>query len=296
MWAANSLLYPHFRPLVFSSSFFSSFSSTSNLISVTWSTLASSLRFHFFVLFFFLCVSWLEYPGIYYFRLLSLSPNFTLCSSFLGPYLDPASSTLLALFAYTLFLLRLRSWSCYPRSFAFLRIERSSPLLVFLSLLIFIISPHRSCSLNTVFLCTILALFCSSLTSLSFSIFIISSCPRCFELCLSRNVYIPHYSSLFVLYLDPVLSSLFFSFFEGNDYDFSRLCFLSFLTFIILFVSSLLFKLRFSLILHFIVFFFPHSILLFFFDHLSSWLSLYVLHSNFLYFFTKYLCFNYSDI
>lgn len=159
MWAANSLLYPHFRPLVFSSSFFSSFSSTSNLISVTWSTLASSLRFHFFVLFFFLCVSWLEYPGIYYFRLLSLSPNFTLCSSFLGPYLDPASSTLLAPLAYTLFLLRLRSWFCYPRSFAFLRIERSSPLLVFLSLLIFIISPHRSCSLNTVFLCTILALF-----------------------------------------------------------------------------------------------------------------------------------------
>lgn len=113
-----------------------------------------------------------------------------------------------------------------------LRIERSSPLLVFLSLLIFIISPHRSCSLNTIFLCTIVFL---PLLPPSFSIFIISSCPHCFELCLSRSVCIlPHYSSLLALYLNPVPSSLFFSCFEGNDYyDFFRLRFLSFLIFII---------------------------------------------------------------
>lgn len=140
MWPVSSLLLPHFRPLVFYSSFFSSFSSTSNLISVTWSTLASSLRFYFFV-FFFLCVSWLEYPDIYYFRLLSLSSNFASCSSFLGPYLDPASSTLLAPFAYTLFLLRLRSWSCYPRSFAFFE-SKEIPLSLFSCPSWYLLSRH----------------------------------------------------------------------------------------------------------------------------------------------------------
>jgi len=99
-----------------------------------------------------------------------------------------------------------------------LRIERSFPLLVLLSLLIFIISPYRSCSLNTVFFCINLAFF-----RLYFLIFLdiyylIS--PYCFELCLSHNVHIlPHYSFLFAFYLNPVPSSLYFSFFEGNDYD-----------------------------------------------------------------------------
>lgn len=138
MWPVSSLLLPHFRPLVFYSSFFSSFSSTSNLISVTWSTLASSLRFYFFVFFF---LSWLEYPDIYYFRLLSLSSNFASCSSFLGPYLDPASSTLLAPFAYTLFLLRLRSWSCYPRSFAFFE-SKEIPLSLFSCPSWYLLSRH----------------------------------------------------------------------------------------------------------------------------------------------------------
>lgn len=143
-----------------------------------------------------------------------------------------------------------------------LRIERSSPVLVFLSLLIFIISPHRSCSLNTIFLCTIVFLH---LLPPSFSIFIISSCPHCFELCLSRSVWIlPHYSSLFALYLNPVPSSLFFSCFEGNNHDFFRLHFLSFLVFIIYLHYPYLFKVRFFfLIILFTVFVFSYYFLFF---------------------------------
>lgn len=150
-------------------------------------------------------VSWLEYPGIYYFRLLSLSLNFASCSSFLGPYLDSASSTLLAPLAYTLFLLRLRSWFCYPRSFAFFE-SKEVPLLVFLSLPIFIISLYRSCSLNTVFLRTILALFFCLYFFISPDIYYFIMSPLLWNwLCLFRNVYIlPRYSSLFALYLNPV--------------------------------------------------------------------------------------------
>lgn len=59
------------------------------------------------------------------FRLLSLSPNFASCSSFLGPYLDPASSTLLAPLALALFLLR-------------------SPILILLSLLLCILRTRES--------------------------------------------------------------------------------------------------------------------------------------------------------
>lgn len=82
------------------------------------------------------------------------------------------------------------------------------------------------------------------LPSLSFSsLFIISSRHPCFEFCLSHNVHIfSHYFSLFVFYLNPAPSSLFFSSFEGNNYNFSCLCFLSFLIFII-YLSSFFFLL-----------------------------------------------------
>lgn len=93
-------------------------------------------------------LSWLEYSGIYYFRLLSLSPNFALCSSFLNPYLDPTSSTLLAPLAYTLFLLRLRSWSCYPRSFAFFELKEV-PFSLFSCLSWYLLSRHIVLALLT---------------------------------------------------------------------------------------------------------------------------------------------------
>lgn len=66
-----------------------------------------------------------------------------------------------------------------------------------MSLPIFIISLYRSCSLNTVFLRTILALF-FAFTSLSLPIFIISSCPRCYE---TGSVFFAMYISFRVILL-----------------------------------------------------------------------------------------------
>jgi len=203
MWATNSLSLLHSRPLVLSSLTF--FFRLYNLISATWSTLSTSLRFYFFIfLFFFLCVSWLEYFGIYYFRLLSLFPNFISCSSFLGSYLDPASSTLLAPLAYALFSLRLRSWSCYPRSFAFFELREVSPLLVFLSLLIFIISPHRSCSFNTVFLHTLRFFLSPYFTIFILDIYyLIMSSLFCLSLSLSLSYNVHPFVLFFFLHSLP---------------------------------------------------------------------------------------------
>lgn len=232
-----------------------------------------------------------------------MSPNFTSCSSFLDSYLDPASSTLLAPLAlYIIFtsasiLILLSSLLCI------LRIERSSPLLVFLSPLIFIISPHRSCSLNTIFLCTIVFL---PLLPPSFSIFIISSCPHRFELCLSRSVCIlPHYSSLLALYLNPVPSSSFFSCFEENDYyDFFRLRFLSFLIFIIYLHYPYFFKVCFFFfenyfhwfcLFHYFLFFsfFLNLLLDFYYTCMSIiyYVPIFSIPYIYFFFFIKHLCF-----
>lgn len=274
-WAASSLLLPHFCPLVFS-----------------FSSLLNS---------FFRLLTWYPLPGPPFLRpFASTSLSSSSLFVFLDwsipvsitsgccpcpltsprvllswvPYLDSASSTLLASLAYTLFLLRLRSWSCYPRSFAFFE-SKKFLLSLFSCLSWYLLSRRTVFALFTVFLYTIFALF--TLTFLSLSIFIISSCPRCFELCLFLSLPIlPRYSSLFALYLNPCsISSLFFSCFQGNDYDFSRLCFPSSFIFIICLPHPYFFKLRLSWSFSFL------DIHLFFFDHLSSWLSLYMLFITF---------------
>lgn len=130
-WAASSLLLPHFCPLVFS-----------------FSSLLNS---------FFRLLTWYPLPGPPFLRpFASTSLSSSSLFVFLDwsipvsitsgccpcpltsprvllswvPYLDSASSTLLASLAYTLFLLRLRSWSCYPRSFAFFE-SKKFPLSLF---------------------------------------------------------------------------------------------------------------------------------------------------------------------
>lgn len=166
-------------------------------------------------------------------------------SSFLGPYLDPASSTLLAPLAYALFLLRLRSWSCYPRSFAFFEL-REVLLSLFSCLSWYLLCRHIVLALLTQ---SFLILFLLLLPFLDIYYLIMSSLlwTLCLSLSLFHNVYIlPHYSFLFTLYLNSVPSSLFFSFFERNDYDFSCLCFLSFLVFIIYLHLSYFFEFRLS--------------------------------------------------
>lgn len=129
---------------------------------LTWYPLpGSSLRFLFFVSFFFPRVLIGEYSGIYYPRLLSLSPNFAFEFFFFSnPYLDPASSTLLASLVYALFLLRLRSWSCYPRSFASFEPREVPHSHVFFCVSRYLLSRYIVLALFTVVLfCTILAPF-----------------------------------------------------------------------------------------------------------------------------------------
>lgn len=140
-WSQALSLSPS-RNFILCSFFIFFWSSISNLISFTWFIL-SSLRFLFFVFFFFfLCILMGEYSDIYYPKLLSLFPNFASCSSFLNPYLDPASSTLLVPLVYALFLLRLRSWSCYPRSFASFEL-REVPHRVFFCVSQYLLSTLR---------------------------------------------------------------------------------------------------------------------------------------------------------
>lgn len=275
-WAASSLLLPHFCPLVFSfspllNSFFrlltwyplpgppflrpfasTSLSSSSLFVFLDWSIPVSITSG--------CCPCPLTSPRV----LLSWVP-----------YLDSASSTLLASLAYTLFLLRLRSWSCYPRSFAFFE-SKKFPLSLFSCLSWYLLSRRTVFALFTVFLYTIFALF--TLTFLSLSIFIISSCPRCFELCLflslSLSFRVILLYLLFILILVPSrpCSSLAFkgtittslAFVSRHPLYLLSVChILTFLSFV--FLDPFLFS----------IFFY------FFFDHLSSWLSLYMLFITF---------------
>lgn len=133
-----------------------------------------------------------------------------------------------------------------------LRTERSSSLRVFLSPDIYYHATSFLLSLPQSFFVQSSLL----LPSPSFSIFIrhhtvlttlFLSHPHThtYAKCTSFRVY--HPSSL-TLYLNPTLSSLFFSSFEGNDYSTSRLCFslLSFLIFIIYLHHPYYFKFRLS--------------------------------------------------
>lgn len=148
-WAASSLLLPHFCPLVFS-----------------FSSLLNS---------FFRLLTWYPLPGPPFLRpFASTSLSSSSLFVFLDwsipvsitsgccpcpltsprvllswvPYLDSASSTLLASLAYTLFLLRLRSWSCYPRSFAFFE-SKKFPLSLFSCLSWYLLSRRTVFALLT---------------------------------------------------------------------------------------------------------------------------------------------------
>lgn len=133
-----------------------------------------------------------------------------------------------------------------------LRTERSSSLRVFLSPDIYYHATSFLLSLPQSFFVQSSLL----LPSPSFSIFIrhhtvlttlflSHSHTHTYAKCTSFRVY--HPSSL-TLYLNPTLSSLFFSSFEGNDYSTSRLCFslLSFPIFIIYLHHPYYFKFRLS--------------------------------------------------
>lgn len=276
-WAASSLLLPHFCPLVFS-----------------FSSLLNS---------FFRLLTWYPLPGPPFLRpFASTSLSSSSLFVFLDwsipvsitsgccpcpltsprvllswvPYLDSASSTLLASLAYTLFLLRLRSWSCYPRSFAFFE-SKKFPLSLFSCLSWYLLSRRTVFALLTQSFSIQFLLFLPLLSYLSRYLLSHHVLAALNSVSFSLSLPIlPRYSSLFALYLNPCsISSLFFSCFQGNDYDFSRLCFLSSFIFIIYLPHPYLFKLRLSWSFSFL------DILLFFFDHLSSWLSLYMLFITF---------------
>jgi len=225
-------------------------SSTSNLISVTTWFILASLRFFFF----FPRILIGEYSGIYYPRLLSLSLTSFSSSPFSNPYLDPASSTLLASLVYALFFdfgfdldpailgpLRPSNWEKFLTScFSVSR---------------YLLSRYIVLALFTaVLFCTILAPFTFPIFLDIYSIshhtvlttlFLSHPHTHTYAKCTSFRVY--HPSSL-TLYLNPTLSSLFFSSFEGNDYSTSRLCvsLLSFPIFIIYLHHPYYFKFRLS--------------------------------------------------
>lgn len=126
-----------------------------------------------------------------------MSLNFASCSSFLGPYLDSASSTLLAphsLIHYFYFGFDLDSAILAPLHSS----NRKKFLSLFSCLSRYLLSRYIVLALLTQSFSVQSLLFSFAFTSLSLPIFIISSCPRCYE---TGSVFFAMYISFRVILL-----------------------------------------------------------------------------------------------
>lgn len=167
--------------------------------------------------------------------------------------------------------------------------ERSSPLSLFSCLSWYLLSCHIVLALLTKSFSVNFLLFLPLLRYLS-------------RYLLSHHVLVALNSVSLIMYISFRIIFLYLLFIlilfhrpcsslplKGDDYDFSRLCFLSLFIFIIIFLSFLLFGVSSFSIIPF-VFVFPHPILLFFFHRLS--LLIFTIYVYFFYYIPIFFLFH----